>query len=110
MDERADRYNNDKLVWSLADFDSLDEMIMVLQYGANKYAPNNWKKGLPYTETCDSLFRHMKYFLNGEDIDSESKLPHTGHILCNAMFLNYMWKYMKNFDDRYIDKNKLISL
>lgn len=80
-------------------------MIEVLMFGAKKYTPNNWKKGLKYTEVCESLQRHLICFLDKEDIDKESKLSHVGHILCNAMFLSYMYLFRKDMDDRYIDKN-----
>lgn len=81
------RYNENKLQWTLLDFSSLEELIKVLQFGASKYEIDNWKKGLPFTQICDSLLRHLIAFLNKEELDSESQLPHTAHILANAMFL-----------------------
>lgn len=103
--ESGDRFNEGKLKWSLVSFKALEPMVKVLMFGAEKYAPNNWKKGLKYTEVCDSLQRHMNAFLDGEDEDKESKLYHVGHILCNAMFLSYMFLFRMDLDDRYIDKN-----
>ena len=47
----------------------------------------------------------MNAFIGGEDNDGESKLSHVGHILCNAMFLSYMFLFRKDMDDRYIDTN-----
>jgi hypothetical protein len=62
---------------------------------------------MPLTEVFESMQRHLIAFLRGEDIDPESGLPHTGHILCNAMFINYIWKYHgAKWDNRYKDKNK----
>lgn len=101
------RANKGKRVWSLVDFESLEEMVKVLEFGTTKYSAHNWKKGLPYTEIMDSLLRHTIAFLEGEDVDPESGLLHTGHILCNAMFLDYMVKHRKDLDNRFIDKNKL---
>ena len=66
---------------------------------------HNWKKGLKYTEVCESLQRHLNAFIDGEDNDPESKLSHVGHILCNAMFLSYMHIFRKDMDDRYVDEN-----
>jgi len=86
----AIRHNDGKLQWSLVDFDSLEDMVRVLEYGAKKYSRDNWKKGLKTNEIFESLMRHMVAYMRGEDIDPESGLPHTGHILCNAMFLSYM--------------------
>lgn len=98
---KAQRHNSDKLRWSLVDFDALEPMVRVLEFGARKYSDHNWKKGLKTTEICESLLRHLTAYLGGEDNDPESGLPHTGHILCNAMFLSYMEQYRPDCDDRY---------
>jgi len=100
------RYNGGKLRWSLVDFDALEDMVKVLDFGAKKYADNNWKKGLKTPEIFESMMRHMTAYMRGEDIDPESGLPHTGHILCNAMFLSYMQRFKPDFDTRHKDKNK----
>lgn len=123
------RYNTGKLRWSLVSWKALASMVRVLMYGAHKYTifelpngdtitgaeitveaseglkvvssgANNWKGGLKYTEVCDSLQRHINAFIEGEDYDEESKLAHVGHILCNAMFLSFMFFFRKSFDDR----------
>lgn len=44
MIEKALRYNKNKLKWSYVDFPSLEPMVEVLMFGAEKYAPDNWKK------------------------------------------------------------------
>ena len=97
------RYNTGKLKWSLVSWKALAPMVRVLEMGAKKYDDHNWKKGLKYTEVCESLQRHLNSFIEGEDDDPESKLTHVGHILCNAMFLSYMFLFRKDMDDRYID-------
>lgn len=102
----AQRFNEEKPEWSLVDFDALVPMVKVLEYGREKYAAHNWKKGLPYTQTAESLLRHTYAFLNGEDIDPESGLPHVGHMMCNTMFMSYYWQYVNSMDDRYEDENK----
>ena len=101
----GDRFNKGKLKWSLVSFKSLEPMVRVLMFGIEKYDSHNWKKGLKYTEICESLQRHLNAFLEGEDDDKESKLSHVGHILCNAMFLSYMHLFKKDMDDRFIDEN-----
>lgn len=104
--ERANRYNTGKPSWSLVDFKSLEPMVKVLEYGAIKYTPDNWKKGLPTLETCESLLRHTFAFMNGEDADPESGLDHLGHMMCNVMFLVYMMKNKPEFDNRLKDVHK----
>jgi hypothetical protein len=108
---KADRYNEGKCKWSLVDFKSLEPMVKVLEYGTEKYSRDNWKKGLPVTEICESLMRHLYAFLDGENIDPESGMSHIGHIQCNAMFLAHMID-KEGFDDRSgsdydIDKQQL---
>ena len=99
------RFNQGKLRWSLVSRKALEPLVKVLMFGAEKYEAHNWKKGLKYTEVCESLQRHMDAFMDGENNDKESKLLHVGHIMCNAMFLSYMYLFRKDMDDRYIDKN-----
>jgi hypothetical protein len=104
---QGDRFNTGKPKWSLVDFDALEPMVRVLEFGAQKYSSHNWKKGLKVTEVLESLQRHINGMLRGEDNDPESGLPHTGHIQCNAMFLGYMMMYLKDsMDDRFVDTNK----
>ena len=83
------RYNEGKRKWSLVHFKSLEPMIEVLEYGATKYAPKNWQKGLEKDEILESLQRHVAKLFDGEEIDQESGLHHIGHIMCNAMFYSY---------------------
>ncbi len=84
---QAARYNKDKPQYSLIDLTALEPCARVLEFGAKKYARDNWKKGMPVTQILDSLLRHLGALRSGELIDPESGLPHIGHIQCNAMFL-----------------------
>ena len=97
---QGDRYNNGKPKWSLVPQSSLLPMVRVLEFGATKYEPFNWTKGLSITEICESLKRHLDAFMEGEDNDSDSGLSHIGHIQCNALFLSWMMENRKDLDDR----------
>lgn len=94
------RYNQGKLRWSLVDFPSLESAVRVLEYGATKYEPDNWKRGLHVKGMVESLLRHTFAFLNGEDLDAESGQSHIGHVICNAMYIEYMMNNKPEFDDR----------
>jgi len=108
--KQAERYNQGKPQWHLVDFPSLEPMVRVLEYGAKKYAPDNWKKGLPVKEICDSLLRHTFAFLDGQDNDEESGLPHIGHMQCNLLFLAYVMKNKsESFDDRTVLLDEVLS-
>ena len=102
-DNQALRYNEGKLQWSMIDFKSLEGMVKVLEMGAQKYSRNNWKLGMPVTQVCESLMRHLFAFMSGEDKDPESGESHMSHVLVNAMFVEYIMKERSEFDDRKKD-------
>jgi hypothetical protein len=105
--EQGTRLNKGKLEWSLVDFESLEGMVEVLMFGKEKYEAFNWMKGLNTTEICESLMRHLFSYLKGEDKDSETKLRHIDHIMCNAMFLSHMDRNRPDCDTRH--KRKIIE-
>lgn len=78
---------------------------LVLLFGARKYAKNNWLKGMSWSEVARAARGHIDSFLEGEEFDKESKLPHLAHAACCLMFL--IWfaygpnsKKYRRFDDR----------
>lgn len=106
MSDKGLRYNDNKTRWTLLDFDAVEGMVKVLEFGSKKYNDHNWKKGLKTTEIVDSMMRHMTAYLNGEQLDKESGLPHVDHIQCNAMYLSYMDKFKPEMDTRFRDPSK----
>ena len=96
---QALRYNQGKVEWSLVDYKSLEPMVRVLEYGVQKYARNNWKKGMPATQIIESMLRHTYKLLEGELVDPESGIEHIGHIQCNAMFLSYVLSEKPEYND-----------
>jgi hypothetical protein len=96
--EKSERHNQGKIQWSLVHFKSIEELPKVLEFGAKKYARDNWKKGLELKEILDSMQRHISSVIDGQEIDEESRLHHMGHIMCNAMF--YMYHFNKLKDER----------
>lgn len=102
MSEQGLRYNDNKPKLSfITEFpNALVGVTRVLEFGAEKYARSNWKKGLPSTEVLDSMLRHQLAWMNGEDADPESGLSHLDHILCNALFLAELSRIKPEFDDR----------
>lgn len=60
------------------------------EYGADKYAPRNWEKGLPWQQMIDSLKRHIDDFERGEEYDrgpDGSGLPQVCMIMASSMML-----------------------
>ena len=70
-----------------------DAFARVAEFGAIKYAPWNWSKGLARVQLLGSLLRHAFAYLRGEERDKDSGLLHTDHILWNAAVLahNVHW-------------------
>jgi hypothetical protein len=73
----------------------------VFEYGARKYARENWRGGMPYLRLIAALMRHLWAFIEGEELDSESGLPHIDHALCTLMMLKWMTVHRKDLDNRF---------
>lgn len=86
---QATRHNAGKTAWTLLDYDSIEEAIKVLEWGAREYGEENWKRGLNRQELLESNQRHLKALINGEENDPQTGLPHEAHIICNAMFYSF---------------------
>lgn len=109
--QKALRYNKAKPRFSLVDQDFLREIAEVMTYGLDKYTikdeegniistgKDNWRKGLPWSETLDSLYRHLHAFSKRELIDEESTKHHLAHAAANIMFLHYYSYHRREFDD-----------
>lgn len=93
MANQALRYNEGKPKYSYIDLESFADTAKVLEFGAAKYARDNWKLGLPVTSILDSTLRHISAIQRGEFLDPESGLPHHGHLGCNIMFLSYVMRH-----------------
>lgn len=82
---------------------SLMEIAKVYGFGAEKYAPHNWRKGYDWSLSFAALQRHLVLFWEGEELDEESGLPHLAHagfhLLALLEFSNK--ERYKDLDDRY---------
>lgn len=65
---------------------SVQEVIDVLELGARKYAPDNWKK-VENERYHDAMLRHVLSYLAGEINDPETSKHHLAHAVCNMLFL-----------------------
>lgn len=64
------------------------EVAKVLEYGARKYDPDNWRK----VEGARNRYyaaarRHLNAWRTGEYHDLESRLPHLAHAITSLMFI-----------------------
>jgi hypothetical protein len=81
----------------------LEELARVMDYGDNKYAPGNWKKGANWLDFLGSALRHIFKWRQGEDVDPESGCLHLAHAICNLTFLLWYSKHKRGHDDRLDD-------
>lgn len=95
------KFDQGKAPMSLLDRKWLEGTAQVLSFGAEKYDAHNWRKGMPFTRVTDAALRHIMAFLDGEDLDPESGLPHLDHASCCLMFASNMHKTRPDLDDRY---------
>jgi hypothetical protein len=64
----------------------------VLEYGARKYAPENWRRCKDTVRYYDAALRHLLAWKSGERNDPESGLSHIDHALCCLAFISEMEK------------------
>lgn len=88
--DRSLRYNNGKPDYSLIPLAAMKEAAHVLEYGATKYAIDNWMKPTNWRVSYGCLMRHMSAWQSGEDLDPESQRNHLGHAMCNILQMLYM--------------------
>jgi hypothetical protein len=87
--ELGKKYDNEKLRWSLLPLEALQDVVNVLEFGAKKYAPDNWK----YVDNAqarywDAAMRHMIAYKIDNQTDSETGLSHLAHAICCLLFLS----------------------
>jgi len=82
------KYDNDKIDFTLLPWDSVEQIVRVLEFGAQKYSRENWRY-VPdakhrYTKAA---LRHLIAYSKGEIDDPESCMPHLAHLGCCILFL-----------------------
>jgi len=86
------KYDNNKPRFDLVDPFFEEDIAKVLSMGAAKYEANNWQLNEDINRYIGALQRHLNDIKKGIYKDKESKLQHTAHIACNAMFIHWMIK------------------
>lgn len=77
------------------------EVARVLDFGARKYAPRNWERGLAHSRTFAAAQRHLCARAGGEVLDPETGLDHYAHAACEIMFaLAFEVRGRTDLDDR----------
>jgi hypothetical protein len=93
------KFDSAKPPMDLLDPVAITELAKVLQFGANKYAAHNWRKGIATSRLIAALLRHTFAYLGGEDKDPETGLSHIAHAMCCCMFILGL-QHRADCDDR----------
>lgn len=81
---------------------ALEATAWVHKFGADKYGPYNWRKAEVCTTTyISAIMRHLNAYRDGQDLDSESGLPHIAHIITSCNILIDAKRCGTLVDDRY---------
>jgi len=104
MELKNDKYKN-RL--ELIPTELIEEVGRVLTFGANKYAPNAWRKAKEedYGRFVGAAMRHLEAYRKGEYFDPESGLPHLAHAATNLGFLLALDKKNKHYAGADIAKS-----
>lgn len=77
-------------------------MALVFELGAWKYGEFNWRnKKVRLTVYSEAIQRHNFALASGEDIDAESGLPHTAHIMACCAIIEDARACNALIDDRF---------
>lgn len=94
--------DTEKLRYDLIPSYALEELAKVYTYGAKKYAPRNWEKGLKFSRLFSALMRHSWAYWKGEDTDPETGLHHMAHAAFSCLALVHFFRQADSIplDDR----------
>lgn len=107
MTTKFKKYDSSKPSLSLLPFEALTKVAEVLDHGATKYGPHNWREGTSWSRLESSLLRHYTAYQSGENYDPESGLLHLAHLACNALFLlTYQLNHLGTDDRRKSHVNR----
>ena len=94
----AKRNSIGKTPYAYLPLDLLDGAASVMEYGARKYSPENFRRGFLPIDALNSLLRHVtelqraiqtedKDGASGHLLDADSGFAHISHVLTSAMIV-----------------------
>ena len=81
------KFDADKIPYHLIAPELLSAIAEILAFGAKKYAPRNWEKGMAWHRPFRACIGHMWDWWRGEEADPETGKSHLWHAACCIMFL-----------------------
>ena len=64
------------------------------------YPKWNWMRGMAWSIPLGCIIRHCLAWLEGQELDPDTGLPHYGHIQCNIIMLRFYREHFPQGDDR----------
>ena len=104
------KFDNSKPRMELLSPIALMELTKVLDYGAVKYGPHNWRGGIIYTRLLSAMLRHTWAYVGGESKDPETGLSHVAHAMACGMFILEFEVTKPELDDRYKHRSDEIKM
>lgn len=87
-DRIGQKHDQGKTQYHLMPVNALEQVNRVLMHGAKKYGDGNWRSVQNAEQRYyNAAMRHMQAWLNNEETDPESGLPHLAHAACSLIFL-----------------------
>jgi hypothetical protein len=77
--ERGGQQSKSEYAFHMIDPEAIMDLAATLQYGASRYARDNWRK-IPAEEHINHMMIHWYAWLSGDKSDN-----HLGHMFCRAM-------------------------
>jgi len=81
------KFDEDKLPYHLIAPELLSSVAEILAFGAKKYIPRNWEKGMAWHRPFRACIGHMWDWWRGAGPDPETGKSHLWHAACCIMFL-----------------------
>lgn len=95
-DKGGIKFDMGKLRYDLLPPETLEAIVQVLTYGANKYDDNNWHKVEKF-RYVGAMMRHFEAYRKGQQLDAESGFHHLAHAASCVIFL--LSKELLNLED-----------
>lgn len=95
--DKAKTYDDGKPPLAYLPWAGIDEVAQVQAYGHRKYNDfYNYRKGMEIGRNLSCAIRHIRAFMEGEDLDQESNRSHLAHAACRLLFV------MQNIHDKTV--------
>ena len=82
------KHDTGKPEWAYLQWNALELVVLVQDYGSAKYSRDNWKRVEDLENRyLSAALRHIAAHARGEIADQESELPHLAHAIASLLFV-----------------------